>query len=77
MMKAPRNIIAPGPEGRVIKQGEPVAVIRTPKGIYIKLTDGKIFAVRSQKDAANFGMQAVFVDTIKFKETHDLGQFME
>lgn len=55
MVRAQKEIIAPGPEERVIKKGEMVAVIRTPKGIYIKLSDGKIFAVRNRNEAASFG----------------------
>ena len=55
MIRAKKDIMAPGPEGKVIKQGEVVTVIRTPKGTYIKLSDGKIFAVRNKSEAESFG----------------------
>lgn len=55
MIRTKKDIVAPGAEARVIKQGELVTIIRTPKGTYIKLSDGKIFAVRNKSDAENFG----------------------
>lgn len=57
MIKTTKEIVAPVPGGKVIAKGELVTVIRTPKGTYIKLIDGKIFAVRSKRDAENFGKQ--------------------
>lgn len=46
----------PGMDGKVIKQGDLLTVIKTPKGTYIRLVDdGRFFAVRNRKDAENFG----------------------
>jgi len=47
--------VVPGPEQRHIKKGELLNVIRTPKGTYIQLSDGKLFAVRNRTDAESFG----------------------
>ncbi|KAF6022709.1 RAD54L2 [Bugula neritina] len=54
---AQKDIVVPGPEQRHIKKGELLNVIRTPKGTYIQLSDGKLFAVRNRTDAESFGLQ--------------------
>lgn len=58
MIQTAKEIVVPGPENFVIKKGEMVAVIQTPKGTYIKLSNGKIFAVRNKRDADMFGKYA-------------------
>lgn len=55
MVYTQKEMVAPGPGSKIIEKGELVAVIRTPKGIYIKLSDGTIFAVRNKRDAASVG----------------------
>lgn len=55
MIRANKDIQV-GPEGKVIKQGEQVTIIRTPKGMYLQRgSDGQILAVRNRMEAESFG----------------------